>query len=120
MTDIRVGIIGLDTSHVDAYMECFNAPQPAPDMAGCRIVAAYPHGSKDIASSVERVPHYVSLLQTHGVRVVGSILELLDEVDAVLLLTNDGRPHLWQVLPCFAAGKRVFIDKPLAGSLADA
>ena len=38
----------------------------------------------------------------------------------VLLESVDGRPHLEQVRPVFAAGKPVFIDKPLAGSLADA
>jgi len=38
----------------------------------------------------------------------------------VLLETNDGRPHLEQVIPVIAAGKPVFVDKPIAGSLADA
>jgi predicted dehydrogenase len=32
----------------------------------------------------------------------------------------DGRPHLAQVTPVLKAGKRVFIDKPLAASLEDA
>jgi hypothetical protein len=32
----------------------------------------------------------------------------------------DGRPHLEQVRPVFKAGKPVFIDKPVAGSLRDA
>jgi predicted dehydrogenase len=41
-------------------------------------------------------------------------------VDVVLLESVDGRPHLEQVRPVFAARKPVFIDKPLAGSLADA
>lgn len=41
-------------------------------------------------------------------------------VDAILLESVDGRPHLEQVKPVFAAKKPVFIDKPLAGSLADA
>jgi hypothetical protein len=44
---------------------------------------------------------------------------LLKRVDCVLLESNDGRVHLEQVLPVFKAGKRVFIDKPIAGSLAD-
>ncbi|MDQ1255864.1 MAG: Gfo/Idh/MocA family oxidoreductase, partial [Candidatus Hydrogenedentes bacterium] len=39
---------------------------------------------------------------------------------AVLLESVDGRPHLEQVKPVIAAGLRVFIDKPVAGSLADA
>src|SRR5262249_54579159 len=42
------------------------------------------------------------------------------KVDVVLLESVDGRPHLKQVIPVFKAGKIVFIDKPIAGSLADA
>jgi hypothetical protein len=38
----------------------------------------------------------------------------------VLLESVDGRPHLEQVKPVFKAKKPVFIDKPVAGSLADA
>ncbi|MDP2114964.1 MAG: gfo/Idh/MocA family oxidoreductase, partial [Bacteroidota bacterium] len=34
--------------------------------------------------------------------------------------TNDGRLHLEQALPVLKAGKRMFIDKPMAASLADA
>jgi predicted dehydrogenase len=37
----------------------------------------------------------------------------------VLLESNDGRVHLEQLLPVLKAGKTVFIDKPIAGSLAD-
>jgi predicted dehydrogenase len=45
---------------------------------------------------------------------------MISQVDAVLLETNDGRPHLEQVIPVLKARKPVFIDKPVAGSLADA
>jgi predicted dehydrogenase len=55
-----------------------------------------------------------------GVEIVGSIDELLTKVDAVLLESVDGRPHLEQVRPVLKAHKPVFIDKPMAGSVADA
>ena len=35
----------------------------------------------------------------------------------VLLETNDGRLHLEQALQVMKAGKRMFIDKPVAASL---
>jgi len=54
-----------------------------------------------------------------GVEIVDSIPALLAKVDVVLLESVDGRPHLEQVRPVFEAGKPVYIDKPLAGSLAD-
>ena len=59
-------------------------------------------------------------MEKHGVEIVAGIPVLLERVDAVLLETNDGRPHLEQVIPVLRAGKRVFVDKPIAGSLADA
>src|SRR5436305_1728921 len=36
-----------------------------------------------------------------------------------VLGSGDGRPHLEQIRPVFAAGKPVFVDKPLGGTLAD-
>ena len=117
---IRVGIIGLDTSHVIAFTKVLNDPNAPPELASCRVVAAYPKGSPDIESSVSRVPRYTEEIRTLGVKIVDTIDDLLREVDAVLLETNDGRPHLAQVRPVLKAGKRVFIDKPIAGSLKDA
>ena len=58
--------------------------------------------------------------QGQGVEIVDSIPALLEKVDVVLLESVDGRTHLEQARPVFEAGKPVFIDKPLAGSLADA
>jgi predicted dehydrogenase len=117
---LRVGIIGLDTSHAIAFTRLLNDSDAPTQLSGCRVVAAYPPGSRDIESSVSRVPRYTREIQQYGVRIVDSIEQLLEEVDAVLLETNDGRPHLRQVRPVLRAGKPVFIDKPLAGSLRDA
>ncbi len=118
---IRAGIIGLDTSHVVAFTGLLNAPKPKPELAGVRIVAAYPGGSHDIPSSRDRVAGYTKeLSEKFGVAIVGSIDELLERVNVVLLESVNGRPHLEQVRPVFKARKPVFIDKPVAGTLADA
>jgi WD40 repeat protein/predicted dehydrogenase len=117
---IRVGMIGLDTSHCGAFAKVLNDPHAAPDVAGFHVVAAYPRGSADILSSTERIPEYTKDFQKMGIEIVGSIDELLKKVDVVLLETNDGRPHLEQALAVMKSGKRCFIDKPIAGSLADA
>jgi WD40 repeat protein/predicted dehydrogenase len=117
---LRVGIIGLDTSHAIAFAGELNKKDAAADVAGCPVVAAYPKGSPDIESSTSRVPKYTKDIQALGVEIVDSIEALLEKVDVVLLETNDGRPHFEQVLPVLKAGKPVFIDKPIAGSLADA
>lgn len=120
-TPIRVGIIGLDTSHVTAFTALLNDPSNPNHVPGARVVAAYRGGSPDVESSATRIDRFTSELQTKwNVELVGSIEELCKKVDAVLLESVDGRPHLAQVRPVLAAGKRVFIDKPLAGSYRDA
>lgn len=116
----KVGIIGLDTSHSVAFTKVLNDPNAKPDVAGCKVVAAYPPGSRDIESSVSRIPKHTREVRELGVEITGSIKELLEKVDVVLLETNDGRLHLEQALPVFKAGKRMFIDKPIAASLSDA
>lgn len=117
---LRLGIIGLDTSHVPAFTKMFNAKTPESGLAGMRVVAAFPGGSEDIASSRDRVAGFTEDLRKLDVEIVDSVAALLPKVDAVLLESVDGRKHLEQVLPVFKAGLPVFIDKPLAGDLTDA
>lgn len=116
----RVGVIGLDTSHSTAFTRLLNDSEAADDLAGFRVVAAYPHGSAEIESSVSRIPGYTEDMQALGVEIVDAISELLEKVDVVLLETNDGRLHYEQALQVFKSGKPVFIDKPIAASLVDA
>lgn len=42
---LRAGMIGLDTSHVPAFVKLFNDPKAAGDLTGIRIVAGYPGGT---------------------------------------------------------------------------
>ena len=111
----RIGIIGLDTSHVIAFTKQINDPSRN---YGCRVIAAYPGGSPDIKSSADRIEGYTTQMRDElGVEIVDSIGTLLSKVDGILLESVDGRPHLAQVKPVIAAKKPVFIDKPLAGNL---
>ena len=117
--EIKIGIIGLDTSHSPKFVKIINVEKPA-EVAGMRVVAAYPWGSKDIKSSYERIPAYTESVKSNGVEIVDSIDKLIEMSDFICLETNDGREHLWQAEKVFKAGKPVFIDKPLAHNLHDA
>jgi hypothetical protein len=118
--DLRIGIIGCDTSHVVAFTETLNDPQAKGHIPGGKIVAAYKGGSPDIPSSISHVEGYAKTLQEkYGVKMYDSIEEMCKDVDAVCLESVDGRPHLAQVKPVLQARKPVFIDKPMAASLAD-
>ena len=119
LSNKRVGIIGLDTSHSIAFTKSLNAADAKPEFNGYKVIAAYPYGSRDIKSSAERIPGYIEDVKKFGVEIVPSIKELLKKVDVVLLETNDGRLHLEQAMEVIKAGKRVFIDKPVAATLED-
>lgn len=118
---LKVGIVGTDTSHVIAFTKLLNDEKGKDHVPGCKVVAAFKGGSPDIEASYGRVDKFAAdLAEKWGVEIVDSIPALCAKVDVVLLESVDGRPHLEQVKPVFAAKKRVFIDKPLAGSLKDA
>jgi predicted dehydrogenase len=113
----RLGMIGLDTSHVIAFTKVINDPAKN---YGCKVVVGYSGGSPDIPSSATRVDKYTQQLRDdYGVEIVDTIEELCRKVDGVLLESVDGRPHLKQAIPVIKARKPLFIDKPMAGSLAD-
>lgn len=122
---VRLGIIGLDTSHVTAFTRILHE-DAAPDegqsshAVQVRVVAAYPGGSQDFPLSRNRVAGYTDQVRAMGVTIVPTIAELLAQVDGVLIESVDGNQHLAQAREVFPAGLPVFIDKPLAASLADA
>lgn len=117
---IKVGIVGLDTSHAPAFIELLNSKEPKPEHLGFRVAAAYPYGSRTIKSSYDRIPGYVEKAKNNDVEIVESIQDLLKKVDCIMLETNDGNMHLEQAAEIFKAGKPVFIDKPVASTLVDA
>jgi hypothetical protein len=118
--DLRVGMIGLDTSHVTAFAKIMNDPAQKDFVPGARVVAAFKGGSPDIESSISRVEGYTKeLVEKYGVKLYPTIEELCRNVDAVMLMSVDGRPHLWQAIPVIQAGKPLYLDKPMAGSLGD-
>lgn len=117
---LRLGMIGLDTSHVVAFTRILNDASRSDHIPGGKVVAAFKGGSDDVESSYTRVDKFTEQLNTEfGVEIVDSIEMLCTKVDAVLLESVDGRPHLEQAKPVIAAGLPLFIDKPMAGSLKD-
>ena len=116
--EIRVGIIGLD-AHAVPWTQIIHDPAGKPPISAMRIVAAYPSFSPDIPFSKENIEQNKETMRNLGVEISGTIEELLLKVDAVMILSIDGRPHLEQARPVFAARKPVFIDKPVASSLAE-
>lgn len=115
---IRVGMIGLDTSHCVAFTKILHDPA---NQYPVRVVAGVPQSSPDIESSVSRIDGYVETLsKEYGVKMYETIEAMLPEVDVVMVESVDGRPHLAQARAAIEAGKPTFIDKPVAATLEDA
>ena len=119
-TGLRLGIIGCDTSHATAFAGILNDPAAPNHVPGATIIAACKTFSPDIEWSRTRVDGFVAEMRERwGVKYVGSIAELCAGVDAVLVCSVDGRAHLEQAREVIGAGRPVFVDKPLGGTLRD-
>jgi len=117
---LRIGMVGLDTSHCVAFTRLLNDSGDPHHFPGGKVVAAYPGGSDLFSLSRDRVGGFTQQLRDEfRVRIVDSIAALAADVDAFLLESVDGRQHLEQFAQ-LAVGKPVYIDKPLATSTADA
>lgn len=119
--NLRIGIIGLDSSHSEQFTLRLNDPANPSHIPGARVVAAFPGGSPDLPESADRVAAFTALLKDKfGVQIMGSITEVCAAVDAVMILSVDGRPHLAQVREVLLSKKPFFLDKPVAASLKEA
>jgi len=114
----RIGIIGLDTSHATTFAAMFNGKDADPEFSDFLVTVAYPWGSKTISEGYTRVPMFTERIEELGIKIADSIDELLQEVDFVMLETQDGHLKVEQALKVFKAGKPVFMDKPMAANLA--
>ncbi len=116
---IKVGIIGLD-AHAVPWTRILHDPQVKPPLSEMRVVAAVPVPSADVPFSADNIAKNTEAMRGLGVEIVASIDELVGKVDAVMLLSIDGRPHPAQAEPVFRAKKPLFIDKPVTASLVEA
>lgn len=118
---IKIGIIGLDTSHVTAFTQLLNDASHQYHVPGGKVVVAYPGGSPDFELSISRVEGFTNTLRdTYGAQIVDSVEAVAELSDAILLESVDGRVHLEQFAKIAPFGKPVYIDKPLAITSEDA
>ncbi|MBA4494687.1 Gfo/Idh/MocA family protein [Paenactinomyces guangxiensis] len=111
--ELKIGIIGLDTSHVTAFTKLLNDPDHPYHVPGGKVVAAYPGGSPDVKLSYARIEGYTSELRDqYDVNIVNTPEAVAEQCDAILLESVDGRVHLQQFRSVAPFGKPVFIDKP--------
>lgn len=118
---LRVGLIGLDTSHATTFTRILHDPHDPLHIPGARVVAAYAGGSPDMAISASRVAGFTAEVRDrYGVQIVDTPEQVADACDLGLVLASDGRTHPALVKAVAGRGKPVFVDKPFAVSVADA
>ncbi|WCR25311.1 hypothetical protein L3476_18395 [Paenibacillus thiaminolyticus] len=118
---LRIGIIGLDTSHVTAFTALLNDATHPYHVLGGQVVAAYQGGTPGLELSMSRLKAYTDeLIGQYGVTLVPDLPSLAEQCDVLLLESVDGGVHEAQFAAVASFAKPVFIDKPLALSTASA
>ncbi|MGI6609749.1 MAG: Gfo/Idh/MocA family protein [Limnochordia bacterium] len=121
MAELKLGMIGLDTSHCTAFSGLLNNEEHPYHVPGARITYAFPAGSQQFSLSRERVERITAEVRDKaGVEILNSIEAVAERADAILLTSVDGRLHLEEFRKLAPFGKPVFIDKPFATTVADA
>lgn len=115
----KIGLVDFDTSHVVQFTKRLNHIDIAEDqwVNGGKVVMGYPGESR---VSPERVPGYTEELREMGVQIVDDPTDMIGNVDAVFVESNEGNKHLGHAKPFLEAGLPLFIDKPYAGTTAQA
>lgn len=117
----KIGVIGLDTSHVIAFTELINDPGHVHHVPGAKVTVAWPGGSPDFALSRDRVEGYTATLRDqHGVHIVDNPEAVAEACDVLFIESVDGRVHLEQFQRTVSYERPTFIDKPFTVALEDA
>ncbi|MEK3973939.1 Gfo/Idh/MocA family oxidoreductase [Psychrobacillus sp. FSL K6-1267] len=114
---MKIGLIGLDTSHSEIFTRLLNDLDDTYHVKGAKITHAIPTFSEDLPISSNRFPDYYQIvIKKYGVAEVETVEEIMNEVDAIIIGTVDGRNHLDWFKQVVTYRKPVFIDKPVVMS----
>ncbi len=115
---LRIGLIGLDTSHAVAFTEILNGR--AAVVNGARVTCAFPGGAKDWPISWSRIEGFTAKIKEFGVEVLADLDAVAKKSDLIFITEVDGRMHRDFFEKVARWRKPVFIDKPFATSSQDA
>ncbi|MEM6314307.1 MAG: Gfo/Idh/MocA family oxidoreductase, partial [Planctomycetota bacterium] len=114
---IRLGCVGVDSSHLPEFTKRIHALRDAGE-TGCTVTHSFDAGPHFLPES--DVAEWTAATRGMGVEEAGSMDELLDAVDGVLVLSVNGHEHLGHALPALERGLPTYVDKPLTCDLAQA
>lgn len=103
----EIGLVGLDSSHPEAFADVLSERDDA------TVAAVWDGGA------VRSDEYAEEFCERHGANRYDDPAEMARAVDGAMVLTVDWDTHASLAEPFLAAGIPTFVDKPLAGSLAD-
>ncbi len=104
---MNLGLIGAESYHARAFGEIFNVFR---FVRGVRVTHLWGETEALAREKADlgRIPHLVARPE-----------DMIGHVDGALVLLRDGAKHLAAARPFLKAGLPVFVDKPVANSVAD-
>lgn len=118
---LKIGYVGLDTSHVIGFTQLMNDPQHEHHVPGARVTVGWPGGSSDFEASYSRVEKFTNTLRDeYDMDILESPEAVAEACDILFIESVDGRVHLEQFKRTLPYRKPTYIDKPFALTLADA
>ena len=117
--NVSIGLIGLDTSHVEIFTKLLH--EHPHEYSNAKVTIGTPYPSFDLEISRDRVEGYTTTLKNkYNVTIADSIKKVAEKSDAMMITSVDGRKHLEIFKQVVHYQKPIFIDKPLAMSVWEA
>ncbi len=113
----RLGVVGIDSSHLSAFTSRI-ADLNGAGKTACRVTQMWTDGRHEMPE--EDVATWKADAEKLGVTTADSLDALLDNVDGVMVLAVNGNRHLELALPSLKRGLPTYVDKPLTCSLSEA
>jgi predicted dehydrogenase len=119
MAELNVALIGLDSSHSIEFARRFQAPDcpESSKVGGIRVTKCLRFETR--FQGAEGLAKGQKQLEAWGVNVTDSFEEAVCDADALMIEINDPALHLDYFDRAAGLGKPVFLDKPLADTVAN-
>ena len=106
MAKYKVGLVGTENSHANAFCKAFNIVKENgttlyPDFHATLVYGDYPEASQKTVDKCK------------ADAIASSLEQMVEEVDCAMVTCRDGKFHAKYAKPFIQAGKPLFIDKPL-------
>lgn len=116
-SEIKVSVIGLDTSHSVEFPRRIQSPDCSPEqrVEGLKVVSCLRF--KTPFQSEEGMDARQKQLEEWGIKVTTDFDEAVADCDAIMMHINDPAYHFDYFKKCVPLGKPIFMDKPMADNI---